>query len=82
MFSIVLLLVSNEWLDMANLQVVLNHVQLLRQKVFMFLDTTDQKLKVSFRVKHSRGSYMVHVSARQIKCFESGDVRHLIFGGG
>ncbi len=53
-------------------------MQLLRQKVLMFLDTTDQNLKVSFRVKHSHGSYMVHVSAGQ----ESGDVRHLTFGGG
>lgn len=51
----------------------LKHVQFLRWQVFMFLDSLNEALEVSFRVKYSDVFY---TSSGQLKCFKCGDIGH------
>lgn len=54
----------------------LKHVQSFRRQVYMFLDSPENTLDVSFRVKHEGRSYMVYASTGNLRCFICGDVGH------
>lgn len=47
-----------------------------RRQVYMFLESPDRTLNVSFRVKHEGGSYMIYATTGNLRCFECGDVGH------
>lgn len=57
----------------------LKHVTSFRRQVYMFLESPDHTLNVSFRVKHEGGSYMVYATTGSLRCFECGDVGHKRF---
>ncbi|KAI4871400.1 hypothetical protein NFI96_009402 [Prochilodus magdalenae] len=57
----------------------LKHVLSFRRQVFMFLNSADKTLEVSFRVSHGESSYMVYASTDSLKCFQCGVVGHKRF---
>lgn len=57
----------------------LKHVLSFRRQVFMFLESRDQTLDVSFRCTHEGKFYMVYASTGSLKCFECGDIGHKRF---
>lgn len=54
----------------------LKHVQSFRRQVYMFLDSPENTLDVSFRVKHEGRSYMLYATTGNLRCFVCGDVGH------
>lgn len=54
----------------------LKHVLSFRRNVFMFLNSPERILDVSFRVTHGESSFMVYASTESMKCFECGDLGH------
>ena len=54
----------------------LKHVQSFRRQVYMFLDSPENTLDVSFRVKHEGRSYMVYATTGNLRCFDCGDIGH------
>ncbi|XP_026109591.1 zinc finger CCHC-type and RNA-binding motif-containing protein 1-like [Carassius auratus] len=57
----------------------LKHVLSFRRQVFMFLNSPDRTLEVSFRVNHGENSYMVYASTENLKCYECGVLGHKRF---
>lgn len=54
----------------------LKHVMSFRRQVYMFLESPDRTLNVSFRIKYEGGSYMIYATTGSLRCFECGDVGH------
>ncbi len=54
----------------------LKHVVSFRRHVFMFLNSPEKVLDVSFRVKDGDSSYMIFASTESLRCFECGDYGH------
>ncbi len=57
----------------------LRHVLSFRRQVFMFLNSPERTLEVSFRVIHGESSYMVYASTDSLRCFVCGDLGHKRF---
>lgn len=57
----------------------LKHVLSFRRQVFMFLNSPERDLEVSFRINHGENSYMVYASSESLKCFACGDLGHKRF---
>ncbi len=57
----------------------LKHVLSFRRHVYMFLNSPERTLEVSFRVTHGENSFMVYASTASLKCFECGDLGHKRF---
>ncbi|XP_026054630.1 uncharacterized protein LOC113040526 [Carassius auratus] len=57
----------------------LKHVLSFRRQVFMFLNSPERTLEVSFRVNHGENSYMVYASTENLKCYECGLLGHKRF---
>ncbi|KAG1924522.1 ubiquitin-conjugating enzyme E2 variant [Pimephales promelas] len=57
----------------------LKHVQSFRRQVFMFLDSPENTLDVSFRVRDEGKTYMVYASTGSLRCFDCGDLGHKRF---
>ncbi len=57
----------------------LKHVLSFRRHVYMFLNSPERTLEVSFRVIHGEYSFMVYASTESLKCFECGDLGHKRF---
>nr|XP_024000137.1 uncharacterized protein LOC112077994 [Salvelinus alpinus] len=54
----------------------LKQVMSFRRQVFMFLDSPEQTLEISFKVKYDNRLYMAYASTGSQRCFECGDVGH------
>lgn len=54
----------------------LKHVLSFRRQVFMFLNSPERTLDVSFRVPYEASSFMVYASTDSMRCYECGDVGH------
>lgn len=54
----------------------LKHVLSFRRQVFMFLNSPERTLDVSFRVTYEESSFMVYASTDSMRCYECGDVGH------
>lgn len=54
----------------------LKHVISFRRNVFMFLNSPDKLLDVSFRVKDGDSSYMIFASTESLRCFECREYGH------
>lgn len=57
----------------------LKHVLSFRRHVYMFLNSPERTLEVSFRVNHGESSFMVYASTESLKCFECGVLGHKRF---
>ncbi|KAI7804072.1 hypothetical protein IRJ41_023705 [Triplophysa rosa] len=57
----------------------LKHVISFRRHVYMFLNSQERTLEVSFRVTHGKDSFMVYASTENMRCFECGDLGHKRF---
>lgn len=57
----------------------LKHVKSFRRQVFMFLESPENTLDVSFRVRHEGKTYMVYATTGSLRCFECGDLGHKKF---
>lgn len=57
----------------------LKHVLSFRRHVYMFLNSPERTLEVSFRVTHGDNSFMVYASTESLKCFICGDLGHKRF---
>ncbi|KAI7811476.1 hypothetical protein IRJ41_016490 [Triplophysa rosa] len=57
----------------------LKHVISFRRHVYMFLNSQERTLEVSFRVTHGKDSFMVYASTENMRCFECGDLGHKLF---
>lgn len=57
----------------------LKHVKSFRRQVFMFLDSPENTMDVSFRVRHDGRTFMVYASTGHLRCFECGDLGHKKF---
>lgn len=57
----------------------LKHVKSFRRQVFMFLDSPENSMDVSFRVRHDGRTYMVYASTGHLRCYECGDFGHKKF---
>lgn len=57
----------------------LKHVLSFRRHVYMFLNSPERTLEVSFRVTHGENSFMVYASTESLKCFICGDLGHKRF---
>ncbi|KAK3549663.1 hypothetical protein QTP86_006554 [Hemibagrus guttatus] len=47
-----------------------------RRQVFMFLESPENTLNISFPVKHEGRTLMIYASTGNMKCFECGDIGH------
>ncbi|XP_045576665.1 uncharacterized protein [Salmo salar] len=54
----------------------LKRVMSFRRQVFMFLESPEQTLELSFKVKYDNRLYMAYASTGSQRCFECGDVGH------
>eukprot|EP00063_Salmo_salar_P021104 XP_013995939.1 PREDICTED: uncharacterized protein LOC106569275 [Salmo salar] len=59
----------SRWVD-------LKQVMSFRRQVFMFLDSPEQTLELTFKVKYDNRLYMADASTGSQRCFECGDVGH------
>ncbi|KAI7813358.1 hypothetical protein IRJ41_016676 [Triplophysa rosa] len=57
----------------------LKHVLSFRRQVYMFLNSSERTLEVSFRVIHGENSFMVYASTDSMKCFDCGELGHKHF---
>ncbi len=57
----------------------LKHVLSFRRHVYMFLNSPERTLEVSFRVNNGEGSFIVYASTESLKCFECGVLGHKRF---
>ncbi len=57
----------------------LRHVKSFRRQAFMFLDSAENTLDVSFRVRYEERTYMVYATTGSLRCFECGGLGHKKF---
>ncbi len=49
----------------------LKHVMSFRRQVYMFLESPDRTLNVSFRIKYEGGSYMIYATTGSLRCLNA-----------
>ncbi len=54
----------------------LKHVLSFRRQIYMFLNSPECTLEVSFHVTHGESSFMIYASTDSMRCFECGDLGH------
>jgi len=57
----------------------LKHVLSFRRQVYMFLNSPERTLEVSFRVNQGGNSFMVYATTDSLRCFDCGDLGHKRF---
>ncbi|KAI7799100.1 hypothetical protein IRJ41_018405, partial [Triplophysa rosa] len=57
----------------------LKHDLSFRRQVYMFLNSPERTLEVSFRVIHGDNSFMVYASTDSMRCFDCGELGHKRF---
>ncbi len=57
----------------------LKHVLSFRRQIYMFLNSPERTLEISFRVTHGESSFMIYASTDSMRCFECGDLGHKRF---